>query len=412
MLAADFRQRSWGRHGGLDTILEHPSRTDDDDGPRVLVWGTLDLGKPRARLMARALAEAGIPLHWQTAQVWQGVEDKSQLRGGLRKGLLALRYARAILGLMARYLRAPAHEVVLIGYMGQFDVLAFRPLARLFGKPVVWDAFLSLHDTMVHDRRTLREDGIAARALRRIERRAALAADIVVLDTPAHAARFAELLDLPRDRMMAVPVGAEPDAFPRLPAKPRTEAPPTILFYGQFIPLHGVATIVAAARLAQGRGWRWRLIGEGQEAAAIRRDLAHDPVAGLSWERWVAYGDLSGEIAAADVCLGIFGTSGKAASVVPNKVYQVLSSGRPLVTRDGPAMRALAPGPEHGLRLVPPGDPDALVAAIAALLAEGPPTFPDPAKDPMRTGFSPAALGTAWRATLDAAVRRHGMKRS
>jgi hypothetical protein len=39
------------------------------------------------------------------------------------------------------------------------------------------------------------------------------------------------------------------------------------------------------------------------------------------------------------VVLGIFGAGRKAAMVVPNKVYQAAAVGRPLVTRDGPALR-------------------------------------------------------------------------
>ena len=55
--------------------------------------------------------------------------------------------------------------------------------------------------------------------------------------------------------------------------------------------------------------------------------------------------------------------------VVPNKVYQAAAAGRPLVTRDGPALREVLRPDEHCLA-VPPGDPDALAAAIARLLAD------------------------------------------
>jgi MMP alpha-(1->4)-mannosyltransferase len=53
--------------------------------------------------------------------------------------------------------------------------------------------------------------------------------------------------------------------------------------------------------------------------------------------------------------------------VVPNKVWQAAAVGRPLVTRDAPALReVLRPG-EHCV-VCPPADPDALAAAIATLL--------------------------------------------
>jgi len=53
--------------------------------------------------------------------------------------------------------------------------------------------------------------------------------------------------------------------------------------------------------------------------------------------------------------------------VVPNKVYQAAAAGRPLVTRDGPALREVLTPNEHCLAC-PPGDPDALAGAIGRLL--------------------------------------------
>ena len=53
--------------------------------------------------------------------------------------------------------------------------------------------------------------------------------------------------------------------------------------------------------------------------------------------------------------------------VVPNKVWQAAAAGRPLVTRDGPALReVLRPG-EHCVAC-PPADPAALAEAIGGLL--------------------------------------------
>jgi len=53
--------------------------------------------------------------------------------------------------------------------------------------------------------------------------------------------------------------------------------------------------------------------------------------------------------------------------VVPNKVWQAAAAGRPLVTRDAPALReVLRPG-EHCLAC-PPADPAALAEAIGRLL--------------------------------------------
>jgi glycosyltransferase involved in cell wall biosynthesis len=130
-----------------------------------------------------------------------------------------------------------------------------------------------------------------------------------------------------------------------------------------------VETILRAARLARDEPFDWTLIGQGQEGDKVQTMLDEEPLPRLRWVPWVPYEELARWIGEADVCLGIFGTSGKAARVIPNKVFQVLAVGKPLVTRDSPAIRELL-GEGPGVYLVLPGDPEALLAALRRFRAE------------------------------------------
>ena len=87
---------------------------------------------------------------------------------------------------------------------------------------------------------------------------------------------------------------------------------------------------------------------------------------GRAAERRCRPGACAPGCSAADVCLGVFGTSDKAARVVPNKVYDALAAGRPLVTADSPAARELL-GDGRDALLVPAGDGGALAAALRRL---------------------------------------------
>lgn len=367
---------------------------------RIVCFGTYDLDKPRNRLMIAALKDLGHEVTEIHAPVWSGVADKSQVRGWMAKARLGLRWLAAYPGLIRRWRRHVrthgAPDIAMVGYLGHLDVLVLRRFAR--ETPIVWDAFLSIYDTVVRDRAMVGPGHPVARVLFAWERAACRAATRVVLDTRAHGAMFADLYGIDPGKLASVPVGAELTAFPRQPPRPVPAPParPRVLFYGQFIPLHGIATIVAAARLAPDLDWQ--IIGTGQEAAAIRADLVADPVAHLAWTDWADYAALIEHIAAADVCLGIFGCSEKAARVIPNKAYQILASGRPLVTRDGPAARDFfGPDPVPGVRLVPPGDAAALAAAVRDLVRAGevpPATLTD--------AFGPAALTRAMAQVIDA----------
>jgi glycosyltransferase involved in cell wall biosynthesis len=84
----------------------------------------------------------------------------------------------------------------------------------------------------------------------------------------------------------------------------------------------------------------------------------------------VDYSELVDWIHRADICLGIFGDSEKAARVIPNKVFQILSTGTPLITRDSPAIRELLDPEMPGVLLVPPKQPDALVDALHSFMCQ------------------------------------------
>lgn len=365
----------------------------------VLMWGTYDLGKQRTRLVLAAIRQSGAIVSEIHAPVWDGVEDKS----GLAKGEAlkrSIRCALAYPGLIFRFLRAPRPDVVVVGYLGLLDILLLWPFAALRRVPVVWDSFLSLFDTVVNDRRMVSSRHPAALVLRAWEWAACRAATRIVLDTQAHADLFCEFYKVSPDKVTSAFVGAEVAAFP--PASPRNQGSrATVLFYGQFIPLHGIATIIEAARLANDKLIDWVVIGTGQQAPEVREMLKHDPPASLKWDAWAPYQELAQRIADADVCLGVFGQSKKAGRVIPNKVFQILAAGRPLVTRDGPGIRELVAGADAGVELVPPSDANALLAAVERLILQSP--FPPDLHADLRSRYSLDILAQRWGAILEGA---------
>jgi len=333
----------------------------------VVFFGTYDLDKPRNRQLLEALRRAGFEVREVHFDVWKGVADKAMLTrmAALRR---VLRWICAYPFLIARYLSVPSHDIVIVGYLGHLDVLILRPFAWLRRVPVMWDVFLSIYDTVICDRGMLRHDGIAASVVWGWEWLACRCADRLLIDTTPHAEYLCELYGLAPSRVAAIFVGAEAEKFRRLePPKQKEGDQVQVLFYGQFIPLHGIATIIEAARIDQSGRICWHLVGRGQERSRISALVAQYSLSNIIWEEWVPYQTLIDRIEQADVCLGIFGSSGKAGRVIPNKVFQILAAGRPLVTRDSPAIRELVGPDTPGIRLVPPDDPEALLSAILDL---------------------------------------------
>ena len=343
-------------------------------GQRLVFWGTYDLGKPRIRILLEGLGETGADITEIHADVWSAHSDKSQMsprQWAMAFVLSLLRYP----ALVAKFLWSPREAVVVVPYPGPLDVLVLWPFAKLRGQRVIWDMFLSLFDTVVNDRKLASRRSPAGRLLYALEWLAARSADLVLLDTQAHAAYVAELFGLPAGKTAAVPGRAEAEHFPRLaPVRARTGRT-KVLFYGQLIPLHGVQTILDAAVSERGRAIDWHIIGTGQDRPKIEAALSRPGMDHVTWEPWVPYEALIGAIGEADACLGIFGASTKAACVVPNKVYQALLAGRTVITRDSPAMRETF-GDVPGLVLVPHSDPEALLDAIDVTATAGFPAMP------------------------------------
>ncbi len=332
--------------------------------------------------MISCLRGAGVEVVERHEPVWEGTRD------AWRAGpITAMRLAGAELRLLRR--TPERYDAVIVGYPGHFDLPAARRAAR--GAPVVFNPLVSLADTLVSDRARFRSGSLPARALTLVDRFALRSADVVVADTEAHARFLAGLAGL--DRVEVCFVGAEERVFRPRPTGAFTHA----LFVGKLIPLQGVETILEAARLAP--EIPFRVVGSGQLAGLLDRRPGN-----VEWVPWVEYEQLDGELHAAGAALGIFGGSEKAARVIPNKAFQAIACGMPLVTADTPAARELLVDGESAL-LVRPGDPPALASALRRLasddalrarIAEG-------GLSAYRRHASEDVLGRRWRAILDRA---------
>jgi glycosyltransferase involved in cell wall biosynthesis len=232
--------------------------------------------------------------------------------------------------------------------------------------------------------------------LRAIDRRALRSADLVVADTEANADFLAGLAGVPRSRLAVCFVGAEERVF--TPGW-RVDKPFRALFVGKLIPLHGLETVLAAARLAP--ELRFRIVGSGQ----LDR-LLHERPPNVEHVPWVEYERLPDELHHAGCALGVFGTSAKAQRVIPNKVFQALACGTPVITADTPAAGELLVDEKSAL-LVPPGDAHALAAAVTRLAEDDAcaSRIATGGLDAYRAGASEQVLGERWRGLIEGLLR-------
>lgn len=335
---------------------------------RICFFGTYTVaeGYPVNRVLIKGLRRAGAQVDECREELWGGFLHQffSQRRWHtwLRLGWRAL---GCYLRLVRRYWRLPEHGCVIVGYAGYLDVLLASLLSR---RPVVLVAFISLYDTIVADRGQLAANSWKARLLKSFERLGFARADLVLVDTWEHARYLADFFGLPPARFQRSFVGEDDECFPPAQTRTRQGEGFRVLFFGTYVPLHGIEAIVEAAdQLREEPQVEFVLIGQGQLYPQIRRDAEGRRLPNLRFvAQWASPAELAAQMRAADVCLGIFGRTPKAARVIPLKVFAALALGRPVITRDSPAIRELLEHEDSAL-LCAPGDGGALAGDILRL---------------------------------------------
>lgn len=242
---------------------------------------------------------------------------------------------------------------------------------RRLRPPIIADCYISLWDAWVTDRALSPSKSLAAAALKKLERRALRTADWILTDTEANRRFLVGAFNLEEGKVRSLPLAIEEDRFIGLPVRIAERGKPcTVLFVGTMIPLHGVETILEAITLLPPRPClQFRLVGDGQIGNQIQRFLAGSGRNDVTWIRsWQSLDEIAREIATADICLGIFGGTPKAARVLPFKLYMYLAAGKAIINQTDYSLPEGIPPPP--VVTVPPKDPAALAAAIESLVAK------------------------------------------
>ena len=318
----------------------------------ICFFGGFETGYPRSDVLRKGLEKRGVAVH--------ECRTSPRRRGVVRAAILACRYAA---------MRRP-FRVIYVPEFRHKDVPLAWVLSRLTGKRLVFDPLVSRYDTKILDRRDAEDGSVQAWHNRNLDRISLGLPDLVLADTATHAEYYSREFGVPPSKIRVLPVGFDEDLFH--PVRPRIARSPedtrlNVLFFGNYLPLHGVEVVVAAAKLlVVNEAIRFDLIGRGQTYPDVEDCVKTHGLANVRLLDRVPMESLPGAIANADICLGVFGRTEKAGRVVANKVYQAMAMGRVVVTADSPAIREFfSDGKE--ICLVPAGDPGALAERISCL---------------------------------------------
>src|SRR3989344_1781574 len=289
---------------------------DNNNVPSVCFFGIYDPSYPRNRVLVCGFEENGY-------KVFHCRVDPKKHKGILKFFLLVREYLSV---------RKNKIDVVIVAFPGHTVVW----LARiLFDSRIIFDAFVSLYNSNVEDRKRYRAFSLHSLLDQFLDWYSMKITSIIFFDTNAQIGYVAKKFNISVQKFRRVFVGTDDTVF--YPREQKDNHGHFIVhFHGTFIPLYGIEYIIDAAKLLEDDpDIIFEIIGDGQERKGIEEKIS-------------AVG------------------GGKNIRLFPRMSYEALASQRALITMKSEAINELALDGQNML-LCNPGDPRDIANKILLL---------------------------------------------
>lgn len=335
----------------------------------VCYFGTYRKNYSRNQIFIAGLRKQGVQVIECHETLWEGVSDRVGIAsGGWLKPRFWWRVIRVYFRLIVRIARLTDYDILMVGYPGHFDVFLAYLIARIKRKPLAWDVLNSLYLISV-ERGISNKSPLTIAIVKRLEKWACRLPDMLFLDTRVFVDWFVETHQLQGDRFEIVQIGVDDRVFiARNGQKPGSDF--VVIYYGSYIPNHGVEYIVEAASLLKDDpAIRFLMIGEGPDKANALKAVERLMPGNVQFIDWLEHEELINQISNSNLVLGAFGTSRQLELTNNNKIYEGLSMRKPVLTGASPALPDVL---THGVHvfLCRRGDPASLAEGIRQLKSQ------------------------------------------
>lgn len=306
---------------------------------KVCYFGTYRAGYNRNNIMIAALRSAGVEVVECHENLWTSIEDRENItKGGWRSPGFWWRVIKAYTKLFFRSFAIGKFDVMVLGYPGQFDTFLAKTFCFFRGKPLVLDVLMSLY-LVAMERKLDTSRHSAVDFLFRIEKTVLKIPDLLIHDTPQYVAWLGDTFGVEPNRFRLVPIGADDSIFKPVEQVSVNNEKFKVLYYGTFIPNHGLTHIIEAAKLLSNLAdIEMIFIGEGPEKSRIVEIVEESKLENVQFLPWCNQGELVELINATDVCLGAFGSTPQSLMTVQNKIYECMACGKAIINGTSPAI--------------------------------------------------------------------------
>lgn len=242
------------------------------------------------------------------------------------------RYIQTIILLTwIRITKNPEHYI--LGFRGYEIFWIVRIIVA--GKILIFDHMMSPYDSLLNETKSIKKNSIFDKLIFFYEKKVLQYSDIILTDTVLHKNFFVNLFKLEPEKIIAIPVSADEVIFRQKDNfnRKRDKNFFNVLFYGSFLPLHGIKIILKAAYLLRDLSIKFTIIGgENRSLIDFYRIKKNLKLNNVNHIKWVPLDQLPGKIEMTDIFLGgPFGNTGQAKRVITGKTFQSLAMAKTVI---------------------------------------------------------------------------------
>ena len=223
-------------------------------------------------------------------------------------------------------------KIYILGFRGY----EFYWVVRLMtlGKVLIFDHMMSPYDSLVNEQKKIKNH-LIVKCILLFEKSILHNCDLVLTDTEVHKKYFQSTFNVPGSKILTIPVGADEELFYPDSSLPSIEKKTffEVLFYGSFLPLHGVDIILKAVVLLRDYPIHFTFIGGNTKRRVNFQQMINEyGLKNVTHIDWVEFEDLPQMISQSDIGLGgPFGNTGQGRRVITTKTLQFLAMAKPVI---------------------------------------------------------------------------------
>lgn len=242
-------------------------------------------------------------------------------------------YAKRILEIYVKILfkQMKKYEFILIGFAPQLVLPVFSWKFRK--KKTYIDFFISVYDTLVNDRKKIRNHTVLSRLIHSLDKKTLELSDGVIADTKAHKKYFVEEFGVSGKKIHVQYLQADTNIYKPMQIKKPVEWKNKflVLYFGSILPLQGVDVVMRTIEeLRNEKEIHFLMIGPIKDSI---KKVFSDTV---TYYEWLPQEELAEKVAMSDLCLaGHFCNSiEKANRTIPGKAYIYAAMEKPMILGD------------------------------------------------------------------------------